>query len=96
MATESPATPVELESETADRRASRRKATESDQEPTPSEIAAEAAAIYPDTFDTPPSPEEIAEEAYHIYVARGAESGHDLDDWLEAERRVTARRAART
>lgn len=29
--------------------------------------------------------ERAAEVAYRIYLARGAEDGHDLDDWLEAE-----------
>ena len=60
--------------------------------PTSSEIAAEAAAIYPDTFDTPPSPDEIAAEAYAIYQARGGEHGRHEDDWREAERRVKERR----
>ena len=63
-------------------------------EPTPAEIANEAAAIYPDTFDNPPTPDEIATEAYAIYLARGGEHGRDQDDWLEAERRLTARRRA--
>ena len=60
--------------------------------PTSAEIAAEAASIYPDTFDTPPSPDEIAAEAYAIYQARGGEHGRHEDDWFEAERRVTERR----
>jgi hypothetical protein len=60
--------------------------------PTSAEIAAEAASIYPDTFDTPPSPAEIAAEAYAIYQARGGDHGRHEDDWFEAERRVTARR----
>ena len=61
-------------------------------EPSPEEIAAEASAIYPDTFDTPPTPDEIAAEAYLIYLARGGSDGQDQDDWLEAERRLVARR----
>lgn len=28
---------------------------------------------------------QIREAAYYRYLARGAELGHDLDDWLEAE-----------
>ena len=60
--------------------------------PTSAEIAAEAASIYPDTFDTPPSPAEIAAEAYAIYQSRGGEHGRHEDDWLEAERRLTERR----
>lgn len=32
--------------------------------------------------------EEIAQRAYALYEARGREDGHDLDDWLEAEREL--------
>lgn len=60
--------------------------------PTAAEVAAEAAAIYPDTFDTPPSPEEIAAEAYAIYQARGGTHGQHESDWYEAERRLTEKR----
>jgi hypothetical protein len=46
-----------------------------------------AAAIHsmpqsPTTVDT------IRERAFEIYEARGRESGHDLDDWLQAERQL--------
>ena len=61
-------------------------------QPSSDRIAAQAAAIYPDTFDTPPSPEEIAAEAYAIYQARGGEHGRHEDDWYEAERRCNERR----
>jgi hypothetical protein len=39
---------------------------------------------------TMPSIEEIAREAYAIYAARGFQNGKDVEDWLEAERRLTA------
>ena len=32
--------------------------------------------------------EEIRRRAYEIYLARGGEPGHDLEDWLQAEREV--------
>ena len=35
-----------------------------------------------------PSHDEIAMRAYEIYLARGAASGSDLDNWLEAERQL--------
>jgi hypothetical protein len=73
-------------------RAPRRARRVSNPKPTPAEIAAEAASIYPDTFDTPPSPAEIAAEAYAIYQSRGGEHGRHEDDWLEAERRLAERR----
>ena len=60
--------------------------------PSAADIAAEAASIYPDTFETPPSPAEIAAEAYAIYQARGGEHGRHEDDWFEAERRVLERK----
>jgi len=30
----------------------------------------------------------IADKAYELYVQRGHEHGHDLEDWLEAERQI--------
>jgi hypothetical protein len=38
----------------------------------------------------------IAETAYRIAELRGFGAGHDLDDWLEAEREVDAMLAAAT
>ena len=38
--------------------------------------------------------EQIAREAYLIYLAKGAGDGHDVDDWLEAERELSLRRAS--
>ncbi|MBI2765941.1 MAG: DUF2934 domain-containing protein [Chloroflexi bacterium] len=32
--------------------------------------------------------EQLAIKAYEIYCARGGEHGHDLDDWIEAERQL--------
>ena len=31
---------------------------------------------------------EIARRAYEIFCERGGEHGHDLDDWLRAEREL--------
>lgn len=30
--------------------------------------------------------DEVARRAFDLYCARGCEDGHDLDDWLSAER----------
>ena len=38
----------------------------------------------------PPSQEEIARRAHEISVARGGEPGHELEDWLQAERELSA------
>ena len=37
--------------------------------------------------------DEIAAVAYELYETRGCIAGRDLDDWLDAERIVLARRA---
>jgi hypothetical protein len=31
---------------------------------------------------------EVARRAYNLFLARGCEHGHDLDDWLQAEREL--------
>jgi hypothetical protein len=33
-----------------------------------------------------PTHEEVKYRAYEIYLSRGATDGHDLEDWLQAER----------
>ena len=30
----------------------------------------------------------IAKRVYELYVQRGHEHGHDMEDWLEAERQI--------
>jgi hypothetical protein len=70
-----------------------RRVKKTDAAPTSRDIAAESAQIYPDTFDSPPTAEEIAVEAYYIYCERGCTGGRDIDDWLEAERRLGARKS---
>jgi hypothetical protein len=42
-----------------------------------------------------PTLEQIAAEAYAIYMANGESHGHDINDWLEAERRLRERKASR-
>ena len=31
---------------------------------------------------------DVARRAYDLYLARGGEHGHDVDDWMEAEREL--------
>lgn len=33
-------------------------------------------------------PADVATRAYEIYIGRGCEHGHDVDDWIEAERQL--------
>ena len=35
-----------------------------------------------------PIQEAIARRAYELFLARGEQHGHDLDDWLQAEREL--------
>jgi Protein of unknown function (DUF2934) len=37
-----------------------------------------------------PTEQEIAVRAYEIFLGRGGNHGSDLDDWLQAERELTA------
>jgi Protein of unknown function (DUF2934) len=36
------------------------------------------------------SKDDIARRAYALFLARGASAGHDVEDWLEAERQFEA------
>ena len=38
----------------------------------------------------------IAQRAYALYLARGAEDGHDVEDWLRAERELQETSADKT
>jgi hypothetical protein len=40
-----------------------------------------------------PSLEEIAQRAYEIFLARGGETGHEMEDWLQAEKELRERYA---
>jgi len=33
--------------------------------------------------------EKIRQRAYELYLARGREDGHDVEDWLRAEEEIT-------
>jgi hypothetical protein len=41
--------------------------------------------------ETAVSDADIARLAHELFLARGAEHGHDVEDWLEAERRIRNR-----
>lgn len=46
-----------------------------------------------DTTEAPPDRERVAARAYELYLERGGSDGHDMDDWLNAEREFKAPRA---
>lgn len=50
-----------------------------------------AAQLLFETNLGPSSRDEIAKLAYKFFEARGRVQGHDLDDWLQAERRLAGR-----
>ncbi len=50
-----------------------------------------ASATEPERDRDEVSPTEIALEAYARYVERGRVDGHDVEDWLAAERRLRRR-----
>jgi hypothetical protein len=35
-----------------------------------------------------PCDDDIARRAFELYCARGCENGHDIEDWLQAEREL--------
>jgi hypothetical protein len=37
-----------------------------------------------------PSREEIERRAYEIYIERGAQDGHDAEDWIAAEQELSS------
>ena len=47
------------------------------------------------TGSVEPSHNEIAEAAYQRYLNRGRAHGQDVEDWVEAERELRARRTLR-
>jgi hypothetical protein len=38
-----------------------------------------------------PTSEEIARRSYEIYLARGAQPGHEVEDWLTAEAELSGK-----
>ncbi len=38
-------------------------------------------------------PDAIAKRAYELFLARGSEPGHEMEDWLTAEAELNARAA---
>ena len=40
---------------------------------------------------TAPTFEDIAKRSYEIYLARGAQPGHEVEDWLAAEAELSGK-----
>ncbi len=59
-----------------------------------SQMVKAKASVYRPTASSrklPPPQSDIALRAYEIYVARGAEPGREIDDWLQAESELMGR-----
>ena len=53
-----------------------------------SAIGTHGAQLLFNTHLGPATREEIAHRAYEVFEQRGREHGHDVDDWLQAEREL--------
>ena len=51
-------------------------------------VAKSASRVAPPSLQAMVTDSDIARRAYDLYVARGCENGHDVDDWLRAEREL--------
>ncbi|HTS71591.1 MAG TPA: DUF2934 domain-containing protein [Terriglobia bacterium] len=47
-----------------------------------------APAVETTTAKIPTSQDAIRERAYQMYQKRGSKDGHDMQDWLRAERQI--------
>lgn len=56
--------------------------------PEPTRAEATPASDAPPPSTAPLDPEQVSIRAYECYCARGREDGHDVDDWVEAERQL--------
>ena len=58
----------------------------------PATTAADRSSTMPTDAVTNVTDEEIARRAYDLYLARGRQHGHDVEDWLQAERELRTQR----
>jgi DUF2934 family protein len=56
--------------------------------------APDRARSVPTDGPTSVTEKDIARRAYDLYLARGCEPGHELEDWLRAERELFQRSVA--
>ena len=77
---------LQRQAEQQDRRIDRR----------PEEIEKQPSTLAPKS-DEPtvliPIEQQIRQRAYELYERRGRTDGHDVDDWLQAERSIKGRQA---
>jgi hypothetical protein len=51
-------------------------------------VAADRASTSRPNLSAPMTDSDIARRAYDLYLARGCAHGHDVEDWLQAEREL--------
>jgi DUF2934 family protein len=49
-------------------------------------VAADGSTAPEPNGSAPVTDADVARRAYDLYLARGCEPGHDVEDWLQAER----------
>jgi hypothetical protein len=49
--------------------------------------------LIPAVSNSGPEQDAVRKRAYELYVDRGMEDGHDLEDWFHAEQELAARRS---
>jgi len=47
--------------------------------------------VMPERKEAPPMKEQIATRAHELYLQRGGQDGHSLEDWLTAEKELKGR-----
>lgn len=57
----------------------------------PAEPSIPVPIVAPELTHTPALVERIRARAYELYVERGFQHGHDVQDWLDAEAEIIAR-----
>ena len=64
--------------------------------PQTGQMAQSAQTSTPATSTTKPACEHVAKRAYEKWLKRGCVHGHDLQDWVEAEKEVMAEQKGST
>src|SRR5450432_916442 len=54
-------------------------------------VKAQKAPVAGGVKSVAPTYDEIAKRSYELYLARGGQAGHEVEDWLEAETALTGR-----
>ena len=67
-----------------------RKTVKTEKTTAPMVKTAKAGKTTVSAVKAPPTQEDIAKRSYELFLARGGEHGHAEEDWLQAERELSA------